>query len=352
MRIVVLTAFILAALSGLAAAQPIPDNRAASWPSTASGPASSPSQATTQPRARVVLNEICPISWRGTPLRQAFAELADRLGVRYILDASIPATALDEPVRISAVHLTGQQAFRWLARMGGVSAVFVDGVFLVAAEDRLPGIWRATGTGAPADRASEEGRWAKVNSRRVDVNWVDAPLTGVAEDVSSLFGVDVLYHPALLVDPKLTYMTESGVDLDRVREVLSRQLNARTELYDGVLWVCPQGEVIQWLPAVGHQAEAVTSQPDEFNAAPLERWLMVGRSATTWVDFADAVSTAAGVPCTVAGAEAARYPGIDAAGSVVEVLDGLRMLGLIVWNIAPEGPSSGPRINIRLREKR
>jgi hypothetical protein len=348
-----LASFIVVGLSVLGAVQANPESRTASWPSTTVAPASSPSQATTQPRARVGLNDLCPISWRGTPLRQAFAELADRLGVRYILDASIPATALDEPVRMSAAHLTGQQAFRWLARMGGVSAVFVDGVLLVAAEDRLPGIWRATGTGAPADRASEEGRWAKVNSRRIDVNWVDAPLTGVAEDVSSLFGVDVLYHPALLADPKLTYMKESGVDLDRVREVLGRQLNARTELYDGALWVCPQGEVIQWLPATGHQADpVVASQPDEFIAAPLERWLMVDRSATTWVDFADAVSTAAGVPCSVAGAEGTRYPGIDAAGSVGEVLDGLRMLGMIVWNIAPEGPSSGPRINIRLREKR
>jgi hypothetical protein len=79
---------------------------------------------------------------------------------------------------------------------------------------------------------------------------------------------------------------------------------------------------------------------------------MVGESATTWVDFADAVSMAAGVPCVVDGVEGVRYPGIDAAGSVVEVLDGLRMLGMTVWNIAPEGPSSGPRINIRVREKR
>ncbi len=348
----ILAAFVLAGLSVLGAAQQMVDSRVASWPSTTSGPASGPSQAATQPRAKVGLNDICPISWRGIPLRQALAELADRLGVRYILDASIPATALDEPVRMSASHLTGQQAFRWLARTGGVSAVFVDGVFLVAAEDRLPGIWRATGTGSPEDRASEEGRWAKVNSRRVDVNWVDAPLTGVAEDVSSLFGVDVLYHPALLADPKLTYMKESGVDLDRVREVLGRQLNARTELYDGVLWVCPMGEVVQWLPATGPQADAAASQPDEFSAAPVEKWLVVGRSATTWVDFADAVSTAAGVPCTVAGAEGARYPGIDAAGSVGEVLDGLRMLGMIAWNIAPQGPASGPSINIRLREKR
>lgn len=71
--------------------------------------------ATTRPHAKTGLDELCPLLWRGTLLREALAELADRLEVRYILDASIPATTLDEPVRISALYLTGQQAFRWLA---------------------------------------------------------------------------------------------------------------------------------------------------------------------------------------------------------------------------------------------
>jgi hypothetical protein len=308
--------------------------------------------ATTRPQVKSDLNGICSLQLRGTRLREAFAELADRLGVRYILDASIPAAAMEEPVRISATHLTGQQAFRWVARTAGVSAVLVDGIFLVAPEDRLPAVWRATGTGTPSERASEDARWARVNGRRIDVNWVDAPLTGVAEDVANLFGVDVLYHPALLAAPKLVYMRESGVNLERIREVLGRQLNARTELYDGALWICPQGEVVQWLPASGRPADAAASRPEEFHAPPLDMWVGVDRSVTTWAAFAAAVSAASGVPCAVDGEEGAVYPGIETAGSVAEVLDGLRMLGMVAWNIGPEGPANGPRINIKVREKR
>ncbi|MGQ9650746.1 MAG: hypothetical protein ACUVXJ_11605 [Phycisphaerae bacterium] len=317
--------------------------------------ASMPTQTTpvtTRPRAKVGLNEVCPVTWRGTPLRQAFAELAERLDIRYILDSSIPPAALDEPVRLSASHLSGQQAFRWLARIGGLSAVLVDGVFLVAAEDRLPVVWRLTGTGALPDRPSEEARWAKVNARKVDINWVDAPLTGVAEDVAALFGVDLLYHPALLADPKLLYMRETGVNLERVREVVSRQLKAHTSLYDGALWVHPEGENVHWLPAIPDHSKESAPQADSLYASPLDSWLIVDRSVTTWAAFGEAVSTSARVPCVVDDQAGTAYPVLETAGSVAEVLEGLRMLKLVVWNMAPEGPSGAPTINIKLRENR
>lgn len=334
-----------------AVGQDVPDSQPPiELPLTSTRPAMMSASAT-QPQARVGLNDVCPVEWRGTPLRQALGELAERLGVRYILDASIPATVLDEPVRMSAVHLTGQQAFRWLARMGGISAVLVEDVFLVAPDDRLPAMWRMTGTGSPSQRASEEAKWARANAKRVDVNWVDAPLAGVAEDVRGLFGIDLLFHPLLLAEPKLVYLRETGINLDRFREVLGRQLNARTELFDGALWAYPEGETVEWLPATGRPAETMAAWPDESPMSPLDRWLGIDRSVTTWEALAEAISAAARVPCDIRSEAGAAYPGIEAAGSVAEVLEGLRMLGLVAWNIAPEGPSSGPRINIRVREK-
>jgi hypothetical protein len=339
-------------LASLAVAQTIPAaSPSLELPSANTRPAGATKPAATRPATVLGLNDLCPVYLRGTPLRQAFAELADRLGVRYILDASIPAATLDEPVRMTALHLTGQQAFRWLARIGGVSAVLVDGVFLVAPEERLPAMWRATGTGTPSQRASEETRWARVNSRRVNVDWIDAPLAGVAQDTAELFGVDLLYHPALLAEPRLLYLKETEVNLDRLREVLGRQLNARTDLYDGALWVSPQGETVHWLSATGGTPEAVASQPESFSTPPQDMWVAVDASVTSWAALAETISAAAGIPCGVDGAEGAAYPGIQAAGSVAEVLDGLRMLGLVVWNVAPEGPSSGPRIKIKVREK-
>ncbi len=348
----VLALTVWCGLTGPVVAQTAPATGASLEPPlTNARPGVSTKQATSKPAVGKGLDDLCPVELRGTPLREAFAELAARLDVRYILDASISAAALDEPVRMTAQHLTGQQVFRWLARIGGVSAVLVDGVFLVAPEERLPAMWRATGTGTPSQRASEAARWARVNSRRVNVNWVDAPLAGIAEDTAELFGVDLLFHPALLTEPKLLYLKEPEVDLDRLREVLGRQLNARTDLYDGALWVSPQRETVHWLAAGGVAPEAAASQPEAFSTPPPEMWVAVDESVTSWAAFAETISAAAGIPCGVEAAEGAAYPGIQAAGSVAEVLDGLRMLGVVVWNIAPEGPSSGPKINIRVREK-
>lgn len=341
------TLFIALGLSALSVAQQSTE----SVPSSTSAPTATV-LATTRPQAKVGLNEVCPVTWRGTPLREALGELADRLGARYILDSSIPAASLTEPVRISASHLTGQQAFRWLARTGGLSAVLVDGVFLVSTEDRLPALWRLTGTGVLADRPSEEARWAKVNDKRADINWVDAPLTGVAEDVAALFGVDVLYHPTLLADPKLLYMRETGVNLERVREVLGRQLKARTTLYDGALWVHPAGEIVHWLPAIPTDEKEPAPAADSFQTSPLDNWLIVDRSVKSWAEFAEAVSASARVSCVVNEEAGTVYPVLETAGSVAEVLEGLRMLRLAAWNMAPEGPFSAPAINIKLRGKR
>lgn len=346
-RRAMMPASLVFGFAALAAAQQSLD----SLPASTSAPTET-APVTTRPQARVGLNEVCPVTWRGTPLREAFAELAERLGVRYILDSSIPPAALDEPVRLSAGHLTGQQAFRWLARIGGLSAVLVDGVFLVAAEDRLPAVWRLTGTGFLPDRPSEAARWAKVNARKADINWVDAPLAGVAEDVAALFGVDLLFHPALLADPKLLYVRENGVDLDRVREVVSRQLKARTTLYDGALWVHPEGENVHWLPAIPDHSKENAPESEGLYDSPLDSWLIVDRSVTTWAAFAEAVSTSARVSCVLDDQAGTAYPVLETAGSVAEVLEGLRMLKLVAWNIAPQGPSGAPTINIKLRENR
>ena len=57
------------------------------------------------------------VQWRGTSVGAALAELADRLNMRMIMDRSLRQADLDRPVRMSARHLTGEQAFRWTARL-------------------------------------------------------------------------------------------------------------------------------------------------------------------------------------------------------------------------------------------
>ncbi len=299
------------------------------------------------------LERVCPVDWRGVPLREALVGLAGRLEVAHILDPSVDPAALDRNVRMSAWHLTGEQGFRWLARSAGLAAVLVDGTFLVAAEDRLPVVWRAAGKGLATRPAEEDdARWQRVRGRRADIHWVDAPLSGVARDVAGVFEVDVIFHPAILTDQRLVCLDASQVGLDGVFGVLAEQLGARVGFLDGAVWVCPADDTSPRLPATAPAGVGEVGEARAPAAGPLNRRVRIDRSITTWAAFAARLSEAGGVSYRIEVAPGAVYPGIEAAGSVAALLEAARLVGRLSWGFEQTGPDQGPMLRLRVPEIR
>jgi len=295
------------------------------------------------------LESVCPVDWRGATLGEALAELAPRLEVPYILDVSVDAAALNRRVRMSASHLTGAQAFRWLARSAGLEAALVDGTFLIAAEDRLPAVWRSTGTGGGNRRPSgDDGRWRLVQERRADLRWIDSPLSGVARDISAAFGVDVVFHQAILADQPLVGLEASQVGFDRVRQALAGQLAARVEYVDGAVWVRPRNHSSSRLPSSRPWSDG--GQPRASTSGPLTQPVRIGPSAGTWSAFAGRLAEAGRLSYRVEAPPATPYPTIEAAGSVAAVLEAARLLGWLSWSLEETGEQGGPRLRIEVRQ--
>ena len=109
------------------------------------------------------LDEIYPVEWRNVPFKQAVEELAGQYSLPVLFDASVTPEIAQAPVRLFARHLTGRQALKWLARWGGVEAVFVDGSLLIARPERLPRIWQKE-VAASANHSRTTGGSATVPS--------------------------------------------------------------------------------------------------------------------------------------------------------------------------------------------
>ncbi|MCL2329991.1 MAG: hypothetical protein FWC56_01660, partial [Phycisphaerae bacterium] len=171
------------------------------------------------------LDRPCSVDWVDVPLAHAMDDLADRLGLSYVLDSSVTEAMFARPIQLRAHHLTGRQAFRWTARVAGLDAIWVDGAMLVAVPERLPRTWQRFGTDARdllagGERAGGDGqtnqamadRLTVAGARRVDFDWVDVSLGQVIRDVSAAFGVDVVFHPAITAENPLIRLR--GVELN------------------------------------------------------------------------------------------------------------------------------------------
>jgi hypothetical protein len=293
--------------------------------------------------AETPLSEPCALDLRGVPLSQALPELATRLEVPYILDASVDEAAMGRPIRMSARHLSGEQAFRWLARLADLQAVLVDGTFLVATPDRLPAVWRVArdSTGA-ADTATRP--------QRIDLSWIDAPPSRVAADVAEHYGIDVVFHPDVLAEGgQRVHAERSQASVNDICAVLADQLGAQVELLDGAVWVHPATGAVPSRPASNPApAGSVTSWAGRDPL--LDRPLVVEASIGTWLALADRLGVAGGVRCAVSMPPGVPYPRIEARGTVGEVLEAGRLLGYLSWKL-DEDPADGARI-LRLEARR
>ncbi|HOW73479.1 MAG TPA: hypothetical protein PKY77_23000 [Phycisphaerae bacterium] len=292
------------------------------------------------------LDSPCPVEWQGLPFGDALRELAGRLDLPYVVDASVSAEAAQTRIRLLASHVDGRQALRWLARSAGLEAVVVDRTILVARGDRLPEAWKWRG-GVPArGRDGQEAAWAGMRGRVAAVDWVDAPLSVVVRDLPRSFGVDLVVHPDILAKEVLIHLQQSAATLESVRDELARSLDAEVGYDDGVLWARPAH-----LPQ-GPAGSAPAFIPELINAKtdqPLRRPVVIDRPLADWQAFRGVVARATGLNCRVEVVAGAASAGLEARGSVGEVLEGARLLGLMSYQLQAGGEKGLPTLLIQVR---
>ena len=300
-------------------------------------------------RAAGPLDAPCRLDWRGVPLQQALGELAGRLGLPYLLDASVTDQTAQTPVRLFAVHLTGRQALRWLARWAGLEAVVVDGTVLIARPDRLPGVWRGlTPTRSPDAGPAGEPPWQAARQRQADVNWTDAPLSLVARDLAARFGIDLIFHAQILKRQELIYLHRSQLRLDHLCEVLARHFDADIDYVDGALWARPKPDRPTSRPgqgAVGRPARVAQPKLDPRLARPV----VIARPAARWPALGDLLAKATGLSCRVVVPPGTAAPAWEARGSAAEILEAGKLLGRLDYQLQPPGSQKPPVLLIQVR---
>lgn len=275
------------------------------------------------------LDQPCPVDFRGVRAADALGTLSRRTGVTYVVAAGLESVVLAREVRLTASHLTGPEAFRWVARLAGAEAVLVDNTFLIARPDCLPRVWRT-----PAgDRTNI--RCTAARSRHANIHWQDTPPARIAADVAAEFGIDVIFQPELLEDAPLIEAEIPGASLDTVIQALSDRLSAKVEPLDGALWIhrssvqsapaSAQEQTASELPGERQESVAAASVP-----GPLDAAVCIDRGIRDWPMLRERLAAAAGVPITVRGERA--YPVIEAKATIGEVLEAGELLGYWTWN--------------------
>jgi len=229
----------------------------------------------------------------------------------------------------------------------------VDGTILLARPDRLPMIWRAGVRGPSAEPsgptpgeavalgarwlADDGARWEAAQVKRLDINWVDTPVSGVARDISNGFGIDLIVSPTIAAEQKLLQFERAQADLETVCMALGEQLGASLAYVDGALWAPPRaaggdGGRVVGLP---RRQPLPASRPASVGAG-LAGVVAVDRSVTTWPAFGERLAKASGFRCRVVVAPEADGPDVEATGPVADILEGAQMLGRLSWSLATE----------------
>lgn len=288
------------------------------------------------------LDALCPVTFRGQRLGPAFQELADKLGVTYVLDDSVEPRALETPLRISVRYLTGREVFAWLARLGGLEVVFREGDLLLIKAGNLGDMGYGEDPGWSPGRAYIDPRWVAARDVRSPIEWTDAPLSRVVQDISAHFRIDLMVHSAIQDRHPLVLLNQPNASLEDVLLCLQDQLEAGFTFFKGALWAYPekadrQGAAVS-RPAVvvRENGDLPAVKPDR--PALLEQRVQVSESVRSWADFVDFLNKLDGLSGRMDHEPEGAYPSIRAAGTVADVLDGLRLLNVLEWRYLTEGP--------------
>lgn len=294
------------------------------------------------------LDLVYPVEWRGAPLHEVLDQLSGEFRLPCVIDPAVSPDALNQRLRLFAAHLTGRQAWRWAARLSGLAAVERDGAVLVAPPATLPRLWRlnaAASAGSPA----EQERLRTIAELRASITWIDAPLSSVARQVSNDFRLDVIFHPRILADEGLVHLEATEASLETVRTTLEEQLKAKAQIYDGALWVVP-ADLADELPATQPVAQRETlpavDQPIA-GVGPLDQFVVLDDTVTSWPGFSTRLSRAAGVACRVVGGAGEFGAAWQARGTVGEVLEAARLLGSLRWRLVSADQGDTAAVEIR-----
>ena len=283
------------------------------------------------------IDEPYPVDWQGVPLADALRELADRYELLCVLDGAVPDEAAHVRVRMFASHLTARQALRYLARWADLESVFHDDTVLLAPPERLPRTWRHQ---ADRDAAPSADRQAEVLfARSGKVDWIDAPLSLVARDVSATFGVDVIFHRALIAAQKIVHLPETTATLREICGNLSEQLEATHAYRDGAIWVYPPSAEPRTRPA---QPATIPAPESLFTGVEVLRALSlrIEGPIAGWQDLADRMAEQTGLSCRVEPQTPDPAPRFEASGTALEVLEAAALLGLFTYRVEETGPDA------------
>lgn len=305
------------------------------------------------------LEAVFPVDWRAVPMIEAVRDLARRLDVPYILDASVTDEMTARPVRLSATHLNGRQAFRWTVRAVGLDAVLVDGAMMIAPPDRLPASWRLAGTlsnlatSRPADLEdggagnSADLRWRAVLSAHADLAWVDSPLSRVTKDLSDQCAVDVIFHSRILADQPLVRLAGRGLTWSAVAKALEEQLDVTTRFDDGAIWVEPRSSAAS-RPALPGEPGTAALEPVNGTSvlSALVEIILVDAEAGK---IQETLRKAAGINCRVDGPAGTKVESMTARGRLIEVLEGARLLEGWEWELGNPDEMGRPILLIHMK---
>jgi hypothetical protein len=306
------------------------------------------------------LDELCPVEWRNVQFKQAVEELAGQFSLPVLFDTSVTPEIAQTPVRLFARHLTGRQALEWLARWAGVEAAFVDGSLLIARPERLPRIWHKEIAAPVSSQPAPKAPWLAIRDRLADIAWVDAPLSLVARDVSTRFGIDLIIQPEILKTEHLVNLQQTGVTLGKLCESLASQLEAGVDLVDGALWVRPRGDLATTQPGTGPAGSATRPAALRIPLASvgsshvslealLACQIVIDPPAPDWLTFVKRLTAGAQIDVRLQVAAGAGPPDWVARGTVREILEAAKLLGRLDYQLEPSGAGNGPGLLIKAR---
>ncbi len=291
------------------------------------------------------LDEPCPVDWRGTPLREALGQLSARIETPYVVDADAPPDRLAAPVRFAARYLTGRQVVRWLARYARLDAAIIEGAILIAGPDRIPAVLRAQYNAARPLPPRPD--------RRLDIHWEETTLSRIAAEVAEAFEIDMLFDPKVLEEAPLVTASQPAADLEATCRLVTEQLHAGAAWIDGAIYVAPAGSPMtrpaEPAPAATKEPEGALPAPVPASALPLRKVVSVDVSVKNWEELRARFAAAAGLPCRLGGNQSAPFPQMAAQGPMLDILESLRLAGVLSWRLAAAAGGTAPELQITLR---
>lgn len=301
------------------------------------------------------LDTVYPVAFRGDRLGVALKELADKLGVAYTLDESVEAAVLETPIRMSARHLTGREVFEWLARLGELEVVADTGKKFVIKKGDLGEMGQGVSVALVLDQTNEDPRLVASRGVRVPIEWTDAPLSRVIQDISTHFKLDLIVHAAVQDRQPLVFFNQGKASLAEVVVCLQDQLKSRVTYTCGALWLFPEEAERKVLTAsrpsdsVREKVSGPTINRDR--PTPLEQTIRIDEGIRSWSELSDFLNKLDGLSCRMEGSPVISYPPVRAAGTVADVLDGLRLLNFVDWRYSANGATAGGIIDMEIRSR-